>query len=182
MLVLKGYLLTIPADSEGGVGGLLCWKIMFGMRHTTPKINSTNMRLNVCVLPTDLSSSESRSYLPKTIPGMKIPMTSDTLRTRVSSCVTDALFSAENQFADILAWQFRMKGLPTPAITWPIMTHTKDSLTSILIAEPTSPSAHPIAKEARVPYVSITYAAGKVNTGYMSAKSKTPELITNGSC
>ena len=151
MAVLKGYLLTIPADYEGGVGGLLCWKMRLGTKQTKARMNSTSMRLKVCYLPKFLSSSDFVSYFPKTIPGIKIPIMRDTFRTKVRSWVTPALFSAWNQFADIFAWQFKIKGLPTPAIIWPTITQAKDWFTSILTPVPMRQRVDPTAMPALVP-------------------------------
>ena len=49
-------------------------------------------------------------------------MIKETFKIKLKSWVTDPLFYALNQFAEILAWQFSMKGLPIPAITCPTIT------------------------------------------------------------
>ena len=47
MATLKGSLLIIPAESDGGVGGLLCCSIMLGRRQMIAIMNSVNIRLKV---------------------------------------------------------------------------------------------------------------------------------------
>ena len=43
--------LFATAEKEGGVGGLLCCKKIFGTKQITPIINSTNIRLKVLSFP-----------------------------------------------------------------------------------------------------------------------------------
>ena len=63
------------------------------------------MRLKVFVLPDYLfySVKGSMSYFPKTSPGIKMPMISETLRMSVRIAVTVARLSALNQLAEIFA-------------------------------------------------------------------------------
>lgn len=49
----------------------------------------------------------------------------ETLRTNVKSWVTPPRVVDENQFAEIFAWQFKIKGRPIPAISCPTITQAK---------------------------------------------------------
>jgi len=82
-------------------------------------------------------------------------MISETLSISVSNCVIPPLFYAVNQLADIFAWQFRINGLPIPAITCPTMTHQNELFTNSLRPVPSRQRALPIAMPTFVPYVSI---------------------------
>lgn len=56
-----------------------------------------------------------------------------------------------NQFAEILAWQFRINGLPMPAKICPTMTHANELLTSNLKLIPRIPKKLPIIIPVLVP-------------------------------
>lgn len=165
-------------ESDGGVGGLLFWKIMLGTKHMIEIIASISIRLNVIDFPFSILSASPYTglYPENTKPGINIPITKEQFRTRVSIWVTFPRDFAENQFADILAWQFNIKGLPIPEITCPAITQPNPLLTNILNPTPTSPKNDPRVIPVLVPYVSITYEAGKVKIGCISAKSNPPKL------
>ena len=103
------------------------------------------INLKVKSLPYWILSGESTSglYPLNTKPGISTPITNETLRTRVNNCVTPPLFYAENQFADIFAWQFNMNGLPIPAIICPIITQLKLWLTNTLNPTPIIANVQP---------------------------------------
>ena len=92
MAYLKGSLFE-TAEKEGGVGGLLVCKKMFGTKHTIAMINYANIKLKVLSFPSCIvSSSGIYSYLPKTTPGISNPIMSEMLSIRVRSCVIPPLF------------------------------------------------------------------------------------------
>lgn len=149
---LKGCRTMFP-DSEGGVGGLLSCKKILGRKHKMARIVSTNISFQVLLRPSVMVSglSTSGAKLWKNMPGIRMPMTRETLSTSERFWVTAPLVLAENQFAEILAWQFRMNGLPIPAITCPTITQAKLEFTSILKDTPMMPRLQPRAIPTRVP-------------------------------
>lgn len=77
----------IAPEADGGVGGFFCWNKMFGAKQMKAIIASIIISLNVTLFPYSMLAGLSMSglYPVKTKPGMRMPMTSETFKTKVNS-------------------------------------------------------------------------------------------------